>query len=226
MASTSKIYQCVKRRGAFPACNSFEKDRPTLKWWYAILNATMNAFLTVLFLCGIVSFALLPAGDLWADSIYTWTDRSGIVHITETPPPSGVAVDTVMINPPSSSPFFPQKGQAQSRSVWNWNVRQAEVEARQAQQQLQTAAKNAQQAEIQAHETMQWSMHYIDTHDQNQYMRRVFKFQLKQAKNAVEDAEAKVRKAVDQLKQADQQDQATQEQLREAQEDAEIFTKL
>jgi predicted ribonuclease toxin of YeeF-YezG toxin-antitoxin module len=54
----------------------------------------------------------------------------------------------------------------------------------------------------------------------------LFKFQLKQAKNAVEDAEARVRKAVDQLKQADQQDQTTQAQLRKAQEDAEIFTKL
>jgi hypothetical protein len=173
-----------------------------------------------------VSFTLLPAGDLWADSIYTWTDRSGIVHITETPPPSVAAADSVMNNPPSSPLLSRQNGRAKSQSIWDWEVRQAEVGVRQAQELWQAAEKNAQQAEIQAHETMQWSMHYIDTHDQNQYMRRVFKFQLKQAKNAVEDAEAKVQKAVDQLKQAEQQDEAAQEQLREAQEDGEIFSKL
>jgi len=173
-----------------------------------------------------VSFTLLPARDLRAGSIYTWTGRSGIVHITETPPPPGIAVDNVMNNPTSSPALSPQREPAQSRPIWNWKLRQAEVEVRQAQLQLQAAAKNAQHAAIQAQETMQRSKHYIDTHDQNQYMRRVFKFQLRQAKNAVEDAEAKVQEALDQLKQAEQQDQAAQEQLREAQEDAKIFSKL
>lgn len=148
------------------------------------------------------------------------------MHITETPPPSGIAVDNVMNNPTSSPALSPQREPAQSRPIWNWKVRQAEVEVRQAQLQLQSAKINAQHAAMQAQETMQRSKHYIDTHDQNQYMRRVFKFQLKQARNAVEDAETRVQEAADQLKQAEQQDQAGQERLREAQEDAKIFSNL
>jgi chromosome segregation ATPase len=148
------------------------------------------------------------------------------VHITETPPPSGVAVDNVMNNPTSSPPSSRQNGQAQSQSIGDWEVRQAEVEVRQAQQQLQTAEKNAQQAEMQAQETIQRSEQFIDTHDKNQYMRRVFKFQLKQAKNAAEDAGAKTQEVIDQLTQAEQQYQAAQQQLKEAQEDAKIFRKL
>lgn len=97
---------------------------------------------------------------------------------------------------------------------------------RQAQQRLLAAEKIAQQAEVLAEDTTKRSRHYIDTHDNNQYMRRVFKFKMRQAYNAAKAADAKAREAGDNLRQAEQQYHAAQQQLKEAQEDANTFSRL
>ena len=177
-------------------------------------------FRPVLFLCALILSTLHPVIDVRAGSIYTWTDQSGMVHLTQSPPPSGYPVENVMNNPPCSPPPRPQTGRVPNRSVWTWEIRRAEEEVRQAQQQTIAAEVIAQQAEMQAQETLQRSERYIDTHDNNQYQRRVFKFQLKQAKRDAEKALVEAQDAVDQLAVAERQYQAALDQLKNAREDA------
>lgn len=100
------------------------------------------------------------------------------------------------------------------------------MRVRQAQQRLLAAQKTAQQAEVLAENTTKRSRQDIDTHDKNQYMRRVFKFKMRQADNAAKAADAKAREAGDNLRQAEQQYHAAQQQLKEAQEDANTFSRL
>jgi hypothetical protein len=179
----------------------------------------MHSIKLIVFL-GALILIFQSASGLWADSIYTWTDKNGAVHITETPPPPGAAVEDALSNPPeSTNPVQPSPPQ----SIGSWEVEQAEQQARQAQEQLEAARQKAAEAEQEAQQTIRQSEEYIDTHDNNQYERRVFKYELKQAADAAQAAEAKAREAAAQVKQAEQNAADAQQQVQGAQEDAAIF---
>lgn len=174
--------------------------------------------MTILFLA---ACAFQCGTDLWAGSIYTWTDQNHVVHITETPPPPGVVPDDVMNNPPEQ-PSRAQPGSQKPQSIGSWEIQQAEQQARQASQQLEQAQKHAQQVKQEAERIIRDSQQYIDTHDNNQYMRTAHKYQLRQARNAILESEAKVQDAADQLRQAEQNAVASQQQLKEAQRGTQI----
>jgi hypothetical protein len=173
-------------------------------------------------LLGTVTLIFQSAPGLWGGSIYTWTDKNGAVHITETPPPPGAAVEDVLSNPPDPpTPAQPSPPQP----IGNWEVEQAEQQARQAQEQLETARQKAAEAEQEARQTIRQSEEYLDTHDNNQYMRRAFKYELRQAAEAAQAAEAKAREEAAQVKQAEQNAAAAEQQVQGAQEDAVLFNK-
>jgi type IV secretory pathway VirB10-like protein len=184
----------------------------------------MHSIKFIVFL-GAVAFIFQSVSGLWSASIYTWTDKNGAVHITETPPPPGAAVEDMLSNPPES-PAQVQPSQPQPpQSIGNWEVQQAEQQAQQAQEQLEAARQKAAEAEQEAQQTVRQSEAYIDTHDNNQYMRQVFTYELRQAADTAQAAEAKAQEAVGQMKQAEQDAAAAQQQVQGAQEDAAIFKK-
>jgi type IV secretory pathway VirB10-like protein len=100
-----------------------------------------------LVLLGAVSIIFQSASGLRAGSIYTRTDKNGAVHITETPPPPGAAVEDAMSNPPEAPapPGPPQPPQ----SIGAWEVQQAEQQARQAQEQLEAEEEEEEEREAQ-----------------------------------------------------------------------------
>jgi type IV secretory pathway VirB10-like protein len=176
-------------------------------------------------LLGTVTLIFQSASGLLAGSIYTWTDKNGAVHITETPPPPGAAVEDVTSNPPESpAPVQPSQPQL-PQSIGNWEVQQAEQQAQQAQEQLEAERQKAAEAEREAQQTIRQSEEYIDTHDDNPYMRRVLTYEVKQAADAAQAAEAQAQEAAGQMKQAEQDAAAAQQQVQGAQEDAVIFKK-
>jgi hypothetical protein len=182
----------------------------------------MHSIKLIVFLGALILISQSASG-LWADSIYTWTDKNGAVHITETPPPPGAAVEDALSNPPESpAPVEPSQP---PQSIGDWEVEQAEQQARQAQEQLEAARQKAAEAEQEAQQTIRQSEEVIDTHDNNQYERRVFKYELKQAADAAQAAEAKAREAAAQVKQAEQNAAAAEQQVQDAQEDAALFNK-
>ena len=104
----------------------------------------------LLVLLGAVGLIFQSASGLLAGSIYTWTDKNGAVHITETPPPPGAAVEDVMSTPPESP--APVESSPPPQSIGTWEVQQAERQARQAQEQLEAA-----EAEREAQQTIRKS---------------------------------------------------------------------
>jgi hypothetical protein len=92
-------------------------------------------------LLGAATLVFQSASDLWPGSIYTWTDKNGAVHITETPPPPGAAVEDAMSNPPET-PAPVQPGPP-PQSIGDREVQQAEQDAASAQQQVQGAQEDA-----------------------------------------------------------------------------------
>jgi hypothetical protein len=114
----------------------------------------MNS-IKLLVLLGAVSIIFQSASGLRAGSIYTWTDKNGAVHITETPPPPGAAVEDAMSNPPEAPP--PPGPPQPPQSIGTWEVQQAEQQARQAQEQLEAARRKAAEAEREAQQTIRKS---------------------------------------------------------------------
>ena len=110
-----------------------------------------------------------------------------------------------------------------SQSVWKWNLQQAEQQARQAQEQLEAARQKAAEAEREAQQTIQQSKEYIDSHDNNQYMRRAFRYKLRMAAEAAQAAQAKAQEAADQVKQAEQRVADALQQVQGAREDAALY---
>jgi hypothetical protein len=104
---------------------------------------------------GSVSLIFQSASGLFAGSIYTWTDKNGAVHITETPPPPGAAVQDALSNPPESP--APVQPSPPPQSIGDWEVQQAEQQARQAQEQLEAARQKAVEAEQDAQQTIRQS---------------------------------------------------------------------
>jgi nucleotide-binding universal stress UspA family protein len=113
----------------------------------------MHSIKLIVFL-GAVSLIFQSASGLLAGSIYTWTDKNGAVHITETPPPPGAAVEDEMSNPPESPAPVPP---GPPQSIGNREVQQAEQQARQAQEQLEAAKQKAAEAEREAQQTIRKS---------------------------------------------------------------------
>jgi len=182
----------------------------------------MHSIKLIVFL-GAASLIFQSASGLLAGSIYTWTDKNGAVHITETPPPPGAAVEDALSNPPETP--APVQPSPPPQSIGDWEVQQAEQQARQAQEQLEAAKQKAAEAERKAQQTTRQSEPYIETHDTNQYMRRVFDYELKQAAAAAQAGEAKAEEAADQVQQAEQDAASAQQQVQGAQEDAALFKK-
>jgi zona occludens toxin (predicted ATPase) len=109
----------------------------------------------LILLLGAASLIFQPASGLLAGSIYTWTDKNGAVHITETPPPPGAAVEDAMSNPPET-PAPVQPGPP-PQSIGDREVQQAEQQARQVQEQLEAAKQKAAGAEREARQTTRQS---------------------------------------------------------------------
>jgi hypothetical protein len=174
-------------------------------------------------LLGAATLVFQSASDLWSGSIYTWTDKNGAVHITESPPPPGAAVEDAMSNPPET-PAPVQPG-TPPQSIGDWDVQQAEQQVRQAKEQLEAAKQKAAEAEREARQTTRQSEEYIDTHDTSPYMRRVFDYELKQAADAAQAAEAKAQEAAGHVQQAEQEAASDRQQVQGAQEDAARFQK-
>ncbi len=177
-------------------------------------------FIKLIFLLGTVTYIFQSASDLWSGSIYTWTDKNGTVHITETPPPPGAAVENVMSNPAEPPDSVPPTQPQPSQSVWKWNIQQAEQQVRQAQEQLEAARQKAAEAEREAQQTIQQSKEYIDSHNNNQYMRWAFRYKLRMAAEAAQAAQAKAQEAAGQVQQAEQRVADALQQVQGAREDA------
>jgi hypothetical protein len=107
-------------------------------------NARHAEMKTILIL-GCIAALLGAAGHLSAGKIYTWTDRDGVTHITESPPPKDGTLDSVTEYTPRS----PQELQSIRREM---EETREERKREQLLQEVQIAERKAQQARRTAEE--------------------------------------------------------------------------
>jgi hypothetical protein len=163
----------------------------------------------------IVLFLGFTAAGLNADRLYIWTDKAGVEHITEEPPPAGAKTNSVMEYTPESKEQVEKYEQRKQKSVENWFIERRRQEALAARKKAEQAQKEALEARANAESTAQAAREYIETHNRNQYMRQAYKYQLRKAAEDANTAREQALEAEKRAQEAEERARLAEERLQQ-----------
>lgn len=150
--------------------------------------------------------------DLDAESLYIWTDKAGVEHITTEPPPKDVKTSAIIEYAPASEKQIEQYEQQKKASLEAWRIGRKRQEALEARRRADEAQKEALEARARAEHAAQAAKEYIETHNQNQYMRLVHKYEMRKvaaeastARQQALEAEKRAKEAVERARLAEEQ---------------------
>jgi len=163
----------------------------------------MKYFLTGIWI--ILSFVM--TADLAADTVYTWTDENGKLHITQDPPPKKAQLKETVDYQPQ-----PQKADLESEDRKETGA-EAELEnqkldeVQKARAEAEKAKKAAEIARDKAEEVTRMAKEYGESNNQNKVTQQTYEFQMEKsiedAKAAEERARIAEEKAIDAEKEAE-----------------------
>jgi hypothetical protein len=168
------------------------------------------------FLTGLSLLLLFFAnGEVFADQVYTWTDKDGNMHITAEPPPKNARVKDVLKYEPQPEKTPPGKQQRQDSGDAAATAKPQSDEVRQAREKAQKAREEAETARGKAEEAMKTAKKYIETHNRNEYMRRAYKYQMRKAAEDAKAAQEQARSAEEKAVEAEKKVKLAEERARE-----------
>ena len=132
------------------------------------------AGLSLLLLCCVNS-------EVFADQVYTWTDKDGNMHITAEPPPQNARVKDVIKYEPRPDETVTDAEQRRDSEAEKAPVKQESDDVRQARAKAEKARKEAEIASAKAEEVTKAAEKNIETHNRNEYMRRAHKNKMRKA---------------------------------------------
>jgi hypothetical protein len=155
---------------------------------------TVSAALSLLLL-------FLANTEVFADQVYTWTDKDGNMHITAEPPPQNAKIKDVIEYAPRADEAVTDADQNRDSEAQVAPNEKESDEVRQARARAKKARQEAEAARARAEEATKAAEKYIETHNQNEYMRRAHQYQMRKAaddaKTAQEDAKIAEEKAIE-----------------------------
>jgi hypothetical protein len=171
------------------------------------------------FLIGIVIAGLFAAtADLQADEVYTWTDENGNLHITQDPPPQKAKLkDTIIYQPQSAAEYLETK-RRQKAADEAAVEKQKSDEILKARAKAEQARKDAETAAAKAEEAARMAKEYIETHNRNQYMRRVYQYQMEKAAEDAKAAQERAKVAEQKAIEAEKKASLAEEQAKQAED--------
>ena len=147
---------------------------------------------------------LLAALNLNAQSLYTWTDENGVVHLATQPPPERDRVEDVEVmryREKSSQEI--QAIQKKKENLRRKLDKEKQIEkARQAEIQARKAEVKAQKAAKQAQEEFEYNNEYIRRLTSTQEKRKQFRKRVERLKAETEASRAEAKAAVEQAEKA------------------------
>ena len=153
--------------------------------------------------------------EVFADQVYTWTDKDGNMHITAEPPPQNARVKDVIKYEPRPEETVTD---AQQRPDSEAEAAPGEPESddvRQARTRAEKARKEAEIASARAEEATKAAQKYIETHNRNEYMRRAYKYQMRKAAEEAKAAQEQARIAAEKAIEAEKRAKFVEERARE-----------
>ena len=143
---------------------------------------------------------------IFADQVYTWTDKDGNMHITAEPPPRNARIKDVIEYKPRADETVSDAENKRDSEARVAPGEQESDELRRARARANKARQEAQTARAKADEATKAAEKYIETHNQNEYMRRAHQYQMRKAaddaKAAQEQARVAEEKAIEAEKKA------------------------
>jgi hypothetical protein len=170
----------------------------------------MKYFLTGIWI--ILSFVM--TAELTADTVYTWTDENGKLHITQDPPPKKAKLkETMDYQPP------PVKADLESEDLKEIGAeaelkKQTSDEVRKARAEAEKAKKEAERARGIA--TTRMAKEYSESNNPNKIMQQTYEYQMEEAIEEAEAAEERARIAEEKEIDAEKKAKLAEEQVRQA----------
>jgi hypothetical protein len=168
------------------------------------------------FLAGLSLLLLFFANsEVFADQVYTWTDKDGNMHITAEPPPKNARVKDVLKYEPQPERTVPRKQQHPDSEDAAATAKPQSDEVRQAREKAQKAREEADIAGGKAEEAVKTAKKYIETHNRNEYMRRAYKYQMRKAADDARAAQEQAKIAEEKAVEAEKKVKLAEERARE-----------
>ena len=166
------------------------------------------AGLSLLLLCGVIP-------EVFADQVYTWTDKDGNMHITAEPPPKNARVKDIIEYEPQTDIAVQDAEQQQDSEASVSRDEQASDEVRRTRAQAEKARQEAETAIAKAEEATKAAEKYIETHSQNEYMRRAHQYQMRKMADDAKAAQERARIAQEKAIEAEQKAKLAEENARD-----------
>jgi hypothetical protein len=172
----------------------------------------MKYFLTGIWI--ISSFFMTAA--LTADTVYTWTDENGNLHITQDPPPKEAKLKETMDHQPPPVKAGLESERRKEIGTEAEHKKQKPDEAQQARAEAEKAKKAAGIARGIAEEATRMAKEYSESNNRNQYMQKTYEYQMEEAVEDAKAAEERARAAEEKAIDAEKKAKLAEEQVRQA----------
>jgi hypothetical protein len=165
--------------------------------------------LSLLLLCWLNS-------EVFADQVYTWTDKDGNMHITAEPPPKNARIEDVLKYKPQPDKAVSDTEQPRDSEAAAALGEPQSDEVRQARINAEKARKEAKIARAKAEELTKAAEKYIETHNRNEYMRRAHQYKMRKAADDAKTAQEQARIAEEKAIEAEKKVKLAEENARDS----------
>ena len=162
----------------------------------------------------ILSFVM--TADLAADTIYTWTDENGNLHITQDPPPKKAELKKTMdYQPPPAKADLESERRPEIGTEAELK-KQKPDEAQKARAEAEKTKKAAGIARDKAEEATRMAKEYSESNNPNQYMQQTYEYQMEKAIEDAKAAEERARIAEEKAINAEKKAELAEKQAKQA----------
>lgn len=154
--------------------------------------------------------------EVFADQVYTWTDKDGNMHITAEPPPENASVQDVITYEPRPDETIPDAEQQRDSEAAAAPGESESDDVRQARTRAKKARKEAEIARAKAAEVTKAAEKYIKTHNRNEYMRRAHQYKMRKAADDAKAAQEQARIAEENAIEAEKKAKLVEENARDS----------
>jgi hypothetical protein len=154
--------------------------------------------------------------EVFADQVYTWTDKEGNMHITAEPPPKNARVKDVLTYESQPDNAVSDTEQRRDSKAAAAPGKPESDEVRQARTKAEKAKKEAEIASAKAEEVTKAAEKYIETHNQNEYMRRAHQYQMRKVADDAKAAQEQARIAEEKAIEAEKKVKLAEENARDS----------
>ena len=156
----------------------------------------------VLIATAVLLFCIFTASLLGAQKLYTWTDESGALHITDQPPPQKAQLEEVVTYKERTPEELNAIERRKNKLRRELDQEEQQEKAQDAQLKAQEAEEEAQTAKEQAEKEYEENKAYIDKLSNRKWKRKKFRKKIDRLKKETEESFSEAKSAAERAEEA------------------------